>query len=419
MTIEIESETEAARVAEIGERLGIRPRVAVRVNPDFEVKGSGMRMGGGPQQFGVDAEQRARRCSRDLARGRPRAPRLPRLRRLAEPQRRDPLRGAAQRPSSSRCGWPTRRRRRSATSTSAAASASPTSSSDEPLDLAADRRQPRRAARRRDPPEPPRRARRDRARPLHRRRGGRLRHPGRRPQGVARQDLPGRRRRHAPPARRLGQLRPGDPPQLPGRDRQPRRRRRRPRRSASSAACARRSTCSPTTSRCRAPTSATWSSSSRPAPTGSPRARPRSSAIRRPSRCWSSDDRPGRPRGLRSGFRASPRPLHLGLLARRPRCSTASRRRADRATRLRFLVLVPAHNEEPVIGRCLEAIHADRGPGRPGAGRRRSLHRRDRGDRSPVRRVGARARARARSPAAPPRARPASTTRGRSSGTPC
>jgi diaminopimelate decarboxylase len=28
----------------------------VRVNPDFQVKGSGMRMGGGPQQFGVDAE---------------------------------------------------------------------------------------------------------------------------------------------------------------------------------------------------------------------------------------------------------------------------------------------------------------------------------------------------------------------------
>jgi diaminopimelate decarboxylase len=29
----------------------------VRVNPDFKIKGSGMRMGGGPQQFGVDAEQ--------------------------------------------------------------------------------------------------------------------------------------------------------------------------------------------------------------------------------------------------------------------------------------------------------------------------------------------------------------------------
>ena len=57
VTIEMESPTEARRVAEIGERLGIRPRVAVRVNPDFQVKGSGMKMAGGPQQFGVDAEQ--------------------------------------------------------------------------------------------------------------------------------------------------------------------------------------------------------------------------------------------------------------------------------------------------------------------------------------------------------------------------
>ena len=55
--IEMESETEAQRVAAIGARLGIRPRVAVRVNPDFEVKGSGMRLGGGPQQFGVDSER--------------------------------------------------------------------------------------------------------------------------------------------------------------------------------------------------------------------------------------------------------------------------------------------------------------------------------------------------------------------------
>jgi diaminopimelate decarboxylase len=57
VTIEMESELEAERVAAIGERLGVRPRVAVRVNPDFQVKGSGMRMGGGPQQFGVDAEK--------------------------------------------------------------------------------------------------------------------------------------------------------------------------------------------------------------------------------------------------------------------------------------------------------------------------------------------------------------------------
>ena len=57
VTIEIESETEAERVSMIGERMGIRPSVAVRVNPDFRVKGSGMRLGGGPQQFGVDSER--------------------------------------------------------------------------------------------------------------------------------------------------------------------------------------------------------------------------------------------------------------------------------------------------------------------------------------------------------------------------
>jgi diaminopimelate decarboxylase len=57
VTIEMESPNESARVTLIGERLGIRPRVAVRVNPDFRVKGSGMRMGGGAQQFGVDAEK--------------------------------------------------------------------------------------------------------------------------------------------------------------------------------------------------------------------------------------------------------------------------------------------------------------------------------------------------------------------------
>lgn len=57
VTLELESATEAERAGLIGERLGVRPRVAVRVNPDFRVKGSGMRMGGGPQQFGIDAEQ--------------------------------------------------------------------------------------------------------------------------------------------------------------------------------------------------------------------------------------------------------------------------------------------------------------------------------------------------------------------------
>lgn len=57
VTIEMESGTELRRVQQAGTDLDIRPRVAIRVNPDFSVKGSGMRMGGGPQQFGVDAEQ--------------------------------------------------------------------------------------------------------------------------------------------------------------------------------------------------------------------------------------------------------------------------------------------------------------------------------------------------------------------------
>lgn len=56
-TINMESEGEMERIATVGDRLGIRPTVAVRVNPDFELKGSGMRMGGGAKQFGVDAER--------------------------------------------------------------------------------------------------------------------------------------------------------------------------------------------------------------------------------------------------------------------------------------------------------------------------------------------------------------------------
>lgn len=57
VTVEVESENELERIRRTGEALGIRPRVALRVNPPFSVRGSGMRMGGGPQQFGVDAER--------------------------------------------------------------------------------------------------------------------------------------------------------------------------------------------------------------------------------------------------------------------------------------------------------------------------------------------------------------------------
>ena len=54
-TINCESEGEAERALTIGSKLGRAPRLAVRVNPDFEIKGSGLRMGGGAKPFGVDA----------------------------------------------------------------------------------------------------------------------------------------------------------------------------------------------------------------------------------------------------------------------------------------------------------------------------------------------------------------------------
>ncbi|HJW54168.1 MAG TPA: pyridoxal-dependent decarboxylase, exosortase A system-associated [Burkholderiaceae bacterium] len=54
--INIESERELQRVARASDRVGIQPRIAVRINPDFELKSSGMRMGGGAKQFGIDAE---------------------------------------------------------------------------------------------------------------------------------------------------------------------------------------------------------------------------------------------------------------------------------------------------------------------------------------------------------------------------
>ena len=57
IVINLESVRELETVARLGREQGRRPRVAVRVNPDFELKASGMKMGGGPKPFGVDAEQ--------------------------------------------------------------------------------------------------------------------------------------------------------------------------------------------------------------------------------------------------------------------------------------------------------------------------------------------------------------------------
>lgn len=54
--VNVESAREVRLLAALSQQLGLRARVAVRVNPDFELKGSGMKMGGGPKQFGVDVE---------------------------------------------------------------------------------------------------------------------------------------------------------------------------------------------------------------------------------------------------------------------------------------------------------------------------------------------------------------------------
>lgn len=54
--INVESFREIDLLAKISGELSLPARIAVRVNPDYELKGSGMKMGGGPKQFGIDAE---------------------------------------------------------------------------------------------------------------------------------------------------------------------------------------------------------------------------------------------------------------------------------------------------------------------------------------------------------------------------
>jgi diaminopimelate decarboxylase len=56
VTLNVESESEGQRALAIGGMLGMRPRLAVRVNPDFELRGSGMKMGGRASPFGVEAQ---------------------------------------------------------------------------------------------------------------------------------------------------------------------------------------------------------------------------------------------------------------------------------------------------------------------------------------------------------------------------
>ncbi|MBC2669584.1 pyridoxal-dependent decarboxylase, exosortase A system-associated [Novosphingobium piscinae] len=57
VTLNVESENEARRALRLAEAAGRPPRIAIRVNPEFDLKGSGMKMGGGAKPFGLDAER--------------------------------------------------------------------------------------------------------------------------------------------------------------------------------------------------------------------------------------------------------------------------------------------------------------------------------------------------------------------------
>ena len=68
-TLNLESEGEADRALAAADRLGRTARLAIRVNPDMELRGSGMRMGGRPSPFGIDAERAGAVARRIIAAG--------------------------------------------------------------------------------------------------------------------------------------------------------------------------------------------------------------------------------------------------------------------------------------------------------------------------------------------------------------
>ncbi|WP_333837747.1 pyridoxal-dependent decarboxylase, exosortase A system-associated [Novosphingobium sp.] len=57
VTLHCESAREVERALAVAPSAGKRARLAIRVNPDFDLRGSGMKMGGGARQFGLDAER--------------------------------------------------------------------------------------------------------------------------------------------------------------------------------------------------------------------------------------------------------------------------------------------------------------------------------------------------------------------------
>ncbi|MCF7972068.1 MAG: pyridoxal-dependent decarboxylase, exosortase A system-associated [Methylococcaceae bacterium] len=57
ITLHVESAHELETIAQISQTTGLQTSIAIRINPAFELKASGMKMGGGPKQFGIDEEQ--------------------------------------------------------------------------------------------------------------------------------------------------------------------------------------------------------------------------------------------------------------------------------------------------------------------------------------------------------------------------
>ena len=69
VTINLESEAQADRALAVAKRIGTTPRLAIRVNPPFGIKGSGMKMGGLASPFGVDHDRVPALIQRILAAG--------------------------------------------------------------------------------------------------------------------------------------------------------------------------------------------------------------------------------------------------------------------------------------------------------------------------------------------------------------
>ena len=57
ITINLESDGVADRALAVAQKLGVTPRLAIRVNPPFALKGAGMKMGGLGSPFGIDHDR--------------------------------------------------------------------------------------------------------------------------------------------------------------------------------------------------------------------------------------------------------------------------------------------------------------------------------------------------------------------------